>query len=225
MNQKTGFDECERISQIAQAYAPCCGTTFNEMCTLITKKQYGVGGECMHRGYYCPSKIFDVVTNAKRGRIVKMRPAAPEYVYGFDASDRLLIIETPYDREFIIRDGANELGITLNNRLNFIESITESAYDETGKIKTYSLYAYNGLKQSVIDFTREIYTYDAGQLVVDSYSFLNSKAKPILEHYRYCFSVKGGFLESYTCEKYQGGNRVPHVWDDRIFRVKQRRKI
>lgn len=225
MNPKNGFDECERISQIAQAYACRCGATYNEMRTLITNKQYGIGGGCVHRGYYCPSKIIDVVTNAKRGRVAKKQPALPEHVYGFDALDRLLVIETPNSREYIIRNGANELGITLNGKLDFIESIAESTYDETGRVKTYSLYVYNGLAQSVIDFTREIYTYDTDRLMVDYYSFLNSKDNPILEHYRYCFSVKSGFIESYTCEKYQDGNRIPHIWDDHIFRVKQKRKI
>ncbi len=36
------------------------------------RHEIGLGGELMHRGYYCPSLIEDVVVgNTKRGRISK----------------------------------------------------------------------------------------------------------------------------------------------------------
>lgn len=41
----------------------------------IIRFEYAKGGESIHRGYYCPSLVYDlVVGNVKRGRLYKRKP-------------------------------------------------------------------------------------------------------------------------------------------------------
>ena len=224
MDINTCLEECKRIAQITEKYASCC-SMFDEMSVLVTDKMFGTGGEGCHRGYYCPSKIIDIVTNVKRGRTMRKQPSALAYIYGFDSSGRLITVETSHSREFMIYKHGKELGITFNNRFGDISTISESVYDEAGRIKLYSLYVCNGMQHSVVDFTREIYTYSTDQLLVDSYRFSNSKREPILGHTRYVFQVQNDILLSYTCEEYKDGNRIPSAWDGHIFNVNLERKI
>ncbi|MEH6949139.1 hypothetical protein V7068_19130, partial [Bacillus sp. JJ634] len=59
----------------------------------ITKFEYLKGGETIHRGYYCPSPILDlIVGNAKRGRLLKRKPDFGKftYEYGFDIDNRMI---------------------------------------------------------------------------------------------------------------------------------------
>lgn len=67
----------------------------------------GKGDECIHRGYYCPSLIKDIVIgNCKCGGIIKRRTAKSErdlsYEYGF-CDDQLIFVRQIFServREF-----------------------------------------------------------------------------------------------------------------------------
>ena len=45
---------------------------FDQIDKTVVRREQSSGGECMHRGYYCPSIIEDIVIgNIKRGRLIK----------------------------------------------------------------------------------------------------------------------------------------------------------
>ena len=67
---------------------------------LVNTYQYAVGGELLHRGYYCPSPVKDIVMgNCNRGKMIK-HPIKFEqkmmYEYGF-CDDQLLLIKHNID--------------------------------------------------------------------------------------------------------------------------------
>lgn len=82
----------------------------------VTKFEYSKGGEVMHRGYYCPSPIFEYIYgNVKRGRLLKRKPDFGKfsYEYGFNKDGRLIRVKgvneftTPnshFDEEYLIYD-------------------------------------------------------------------------------------------------------------------------
>ena len=81
---------------------------------------YGVGGLNLHRGWYCPSIVSDIVIgNCSRGRIVKNpRTSQYTYKYYFDENNRLTIVDMFYKNkyvssEYIIYKGNVVEGYTL----------------------------------------------------------------------------------------------------------------
>lgn len=88
------------------------------------EKQYGRGGECIHRGYYCPSPVKDIlIGNLNRGKLLKTQRSADtaDYCFYFD-KDKLVMVDeyavfpergrVLYSREFILRDGDIEIAPT-----------------------------------------------------------------------------------------------------------------
>ena len=64
--------ECQRMRAIGDQYNSHCLRILEEMSREVLRKEYSVGGEVMHRGYYCPNPIGDIIIdNAKRGRLLK----------------------------------------------------------------------------------------------------------------------------------------------------------
>lgn len=83
--------------------------------------KYARGGEVLHRGYFCPSPVFDIVIGgANRGRLLKTQKTTEtaDFSYFFK-KDKLVRVDsyavfegkgrTLYSREFILRDGDIEV--------------------------------------------------------------------------------------------------------------------
>lgn len=87
--------------------------------------KYGKGGEVLHRGILCPSKIIDVVVgNVRRGRLLKEYKDNVDYIYGFDKNNKLCKVETkeePKYTEYIIYEGEVEIGLTYDADENLLK--------------------------------------------------------------------------------------------------------
>ena len=80
--------------------------------------EYSVGESALHRAYYCPSLILDIIHgNTKRGRATKKKPIGTDYVYGFDCENRLITVDRGNQRETILYDGCYELGLMKQREL------------------------------------------------------------------------------------------------------------
>jgi hypothetical protein len=113
----------------------------------IVNYEYSKGGETIHRGYYCPSLIYDlIVGNAKRGRRLKRKPEFGKYSYeyGFDLENRLLRVKnvneftTPdsrFNEEYLVYNNDIVYGVEFNN-MGSIEFVSKSTY-ENGNIVKY----------------------------------------------------------------------------------------
>ncbi|MDQ0201655.1 hypothetical protein [Neobacillus ginsengisoli] len=61
----------------------------------IVNVQYSKGGETIHRDYYCPSPVLDLIVGAlKRGKLFKRKPhfGRYSYEYCFDTNNRLILV-------------------------------------------------------------------------------------------------------------------------------------
>ena len=243
MNDMRFGSECIRIESIIKTYSPKCEECFERVAAQTITEQYCYGGD-MHRGFYNPSIIEDIVIgNVKRGRLTnKKKPSCrPAYVYGFDDQNKLTTVTGRYGREFIIYNKACQMGITFDKY--GIIAVCESQY-ENDKLKNYTYYMCNSDNSTVIDLRREVYTYSKNELVVDVYSFLNYKNTEMekildcfknlpcmrqkennFEHTRYTFSIDGEYLKTYTIEEYDGDKKMPSMWDNRVFKIGKKRRI
>ena len=69
-------------------------STFEQISKTVVRREQATGGETMHRGFYCPSIVEDIIIgNVNRGRIIKRLVKQPiTYTYGFDNSNRLVTV-------------------------------------------------------------------------------------------------------------------------------------
>ena len=173
--------ECRKITEIANYYHPLCNRIFNDYQTKISKKEYCVGGECIHRGYYCPDIISDIVIGSlTRCRLYKnIVPNNPTYVYGFDKNGNLLTVQKKDENgyceyEIIIPDNQKEIGITFSvfEGQTEITCISVCEYKE-GRIISYNNFLIYSFDNSVTEFKSHNYEYSESNMSVRCCSFMN----------------------------------------------------
>ena len=114
-------------------------------------KEYGRGGVTLHRGFYCPSPVEDIILGGSdRGRLVRtLRSSTPvDYVYQ-KAGDKLRIVDIIdnekentsriHRRELIVYREAEEIALTYDMvfDLHDLRFLSLCRYDSTGKIMKY----------------------------------------------------------------------------------------
>jgi len=110
---------------------------FQRIITMPLTYKYGVGGINIHRGWYCPSFILDIVIgNSSRGRLTNKCRANTKYNYRycFDNSDLLTVSEMYLDgvkrtSEYIIEEKDKRIGFTFLND-NKLLRYSEECYEE-----------------------------------------------------------------------------------------------
>lgn len=137
--------------------------------------EYAKGGETLHRGYYCPSPVYDlIVGNANRGRLLKRRPVVNyDYIYYLNKARQIIMVDdfatwengrkTLYTREFIFHGENVETSVEykLDWFLGYIHMYSASLCDyDAGKLRTY--------KRLIMD----TYCRDDGSFYTDKDSFL-----------------------------------------------------
>lgn len=221
--------ECQRFSEIAMQYKDTCEGLYTTLQAKVSNEKYSVGGESLHRGYYCPSPILDIVSgNCNRGKLLKRLTikSKPTYKYGFD-NDKLIVINSIHTdkNEIIVRKDKLEIGIVFSKEFG-IQTISECTHIN-GQIASYTVCLYDPFENRVVDYKKEDYQYSSeGLSVVDIFSFLNSKNAPILQHQQYHFLHDNeGYLSKYTVINYEGEFVKPSVWDNHTFDISIKRKI
>ena len=216
-------DECRRIEKIAEIYAESYREYYDKNKMNVVSTEYGFGGKLLHRGYYCPSLVIDVINgNVRRGkRIKKISQITPDFVYGFDVEGRLVTVDRTFNHEIIISQGLCEIGITFSN-IGGIEMISECAYDMAGRIELYGCYLYNAFEKQVYDFQKEEYVYKENQMIVDRTQF-NKSLKKMGEsiHERYAFEIENSYLKNYRVECCDKQN----IRDEKVYSVSLKRRI
>ncbi|MBE6655219.1 MAG: hypothetical protein E7608_07220 [Ruminococcaceae bacterium] len=166
----------------------------------VVRREYSKGGECIYRGYYCPSKIEDIVVgNVKRGRLLKrVKGSNPTYCYGFDENDRIISAKKicTDEYEFIYYKGNEQIGVNFRRDAM---SIAISKF-ENDKIISYELFHYDGYNKTIWEYQKEIYQYSDERMLV-IWEFYNKFSDGIFfERTTYDFAVKDGFLSNYLAD-------------------------
>lgn len=107
--------------------------------------EYASGGECIHRGFLCPSPILDkVVGGCNRGQLIKKPRINIKnyYAYHFNDNNKLIGVEkyansSCYEKEFIIEVGRTVYGINYRTVNPLISLISMETYDENQDLKHY----------------------------------------------------------------------------------------
>lgn len=127
------------LLRIGEHYISCCVELRSN--TVVRTEIATDSG--MHRGFYCPSLIEDIVVgNAHRGRLLKrLSPKRKWYfVYGFDRDNRLILSQMFYNgklsqEEYLVYDGDRVYGITQDSEGRLIHVASETYL--RGKIMCY----------------------------------------------------------------------------------------
>lgn len=110
----------------------------------IKETKYAIGGELLHRGYYCPSPVEDIIiSNVKRGRLSNKLTDKIRYKYDFDKFGHLINVETIAEftrREYIWYKDNLQYGVKTEG-LEFSDyvSTTSRCLYENAKIIRYEL--------------------------------------------------------------------------------------
>lgn len=246
MNWTPYLQECEEMASFARSEEKNLTEVLSQAEQNVTRMEYGRGGEMMHRGYYCPSKVSDIyIGNIKRGRIIKKLASnsKPSYLYGFNSKNELILVTRVHEvgntYEVIRRQGNIELGIIFSQSLD-IEAISKCVFDD-GRLQSYTFYHYTFYNSRVSGFDKEVYEYSDDSLLVDVKRFscppqTNDEAllaflpklnvsEPILIHNQYLFQYEDGFLGNYTVKEFDGETPKASYWDGHVFKNQIKREI
>lgn len=133
---------------------------------------YGFGGLNLHRGWYCPSIISDIVIgNCSRGRIVtKPRSSKYSYKYFINHKNELCLIESFYQGqyvscEYILHEENIVRGYTILPS-NVIIRYSEELY-VNGINSLYHYLDYNPTNNSPYNYHYESYSIHADKMLCE----------------------------------------------------------
>lgn len=204
--------ECARLEVIARdLYAR--RDELQAHCDAATVRTEYASGSTLHRGFYCPSPVYDlIVGNTHRGKILKRitKASKPSHEYGFDANGRLLYCKSFYMgchacTEYLVYNESTVYGLNVD-RDGRVSTITEETYAQ-GKLQQFlrclCLPTKDGFCCQEIDC--ESYEYDSEGLYRCTRSHFSPPSKdipdvPLYRCDRCLFERKDGFLTGYTSE-------------------------
>ena len=181
------ISERDRLVNLAAQYMPQINQFKSDFEAAVVRKEYASGCKYLHRGYYCPSLIQDVVVeNVRRGKLLKRLTARTKtcWEYGFNAEGQLircedLITKVVADeeylvvatREFLFYEENCIYGITVRSD-GTLEAITEEVFRDGKCIRyTYCLCtSYDGVIHCG-DIRSECYTYEADMIQAQWHHF------------------------------------------------------
>lgn len=159
----------EQLAQQLEAKLPAI-RSLAEAETLRT--EYASGSD-LHRGFYCPSPVFDfIVGNTHRGKLLKRLTSRskPSHAYGFSCDGRLLWCKwlkngAVTNTEYLLRDGEEILGI-MHDSQGYLNTLTKEVYRE-GKLQSYACGSFSPIdheNQRLHLLFIEDYAYDSDGL-------------------------------------------------------------
>ena len=213
----------------------------------IVCRQYSRGGEVLHRGYYCPSPILDlVIGNGNRGRLLKNMARcknAPSFEYGFNADDELIYVQrnpnVPSHEpciEYILWEDSKSIGYYFEST-DWLSVVSECVYNE-GKILSYLSCSFIPKSEYELELTeihKETYQYQNGLLAcADMYRYMSVDNTVFefptsndFDHEQYVFQHDSdGYISSYMVKEYKDGKENKnYVWRGHVFTPLVHRKI
>lgn len=154
--------DCRRIDECLSYYVENRNRLLTQAREQVVRIEYGVGGT-IHRGYYCPSPILDIIIGRTKRGVLRKKSGEKEktHVYGFNSEDQLVYVEHPWNaQECIFRSDDREFSVVYDaswgDRTKIV-MVCECIYEQ-GKLQRYTEFKVSPYHW-VIDFTREEYAY------------------------------------------------------------------
>ena len=208
-----GIKEAEQLYQAGQKFL-----RENQMAayqeTAVHHEEYAVQSKYIHRGYYCPSPIFDlIVGRTKRGKLLKRRTARSRiaYRYVFCDAERIHYVERFCENgtripEYLVYDGDCVYGFTVED--GKLTEITKEVY-ENGQIVRF-LYFRPSIGEKGFELTelhQEYYFYDDLGIVGCEFQDMYYVLEFIINN-RFQFRRQDGYLVDYV-ETDSDGTPIP----------------
>jgi len=212
--------EVKRMEEVAEKYSSLCFGLKEQYDKEVVSVQFASGDSVLHRGYYCPSLVRDIVVgNCKRGKLLKRASSKETYKYGFDSNGKMITVEhsSPlmYD-EIIIHQDQVEIGIAFKE-LHGIIMVSECVYNH-GQIMSYTNALYSSFDKFITETKKEIYSY-SGEGLEKADFLLIFGSKTLVQHYQYKFQHDSeGYLSSYTIDQIaKDGSVKPRIWKGQVL--------
>jgi hypothetical protein len=190
----------------------------------IVKVEYSKGGETIHRGYYCPSPVLDLIVGGlKRGKLFKRKPdfGRYSYEYGYDTNNRLIRVRgvneftTPdsnYNEEYLIYENDLVYGFEFDN-MGEIVAVSRCTFENENIVK----YEYSVCRlPQYADLYMEEYSY-GNNLFSEVRTF---KVTPQFELYNE-IKYKVEQDEDGKITKLIGGFITNGIWEQDVFNFKK----
>ena len=172
--------DCRKIDESLPYYLEHRDSLLEKVRAQVVHTEYAVGGT-IHRGYYCPSPIQDIIVGGTKRGVLRKKPDMKEktHVYGFDSKGRLVYVEHPWNaQECIFWSDNREISIVYDSAWGDktkIAMICEAVYEQS-QLQKYTEYKVSPFHW-VMDFTREEYTYSSlGLSAAVFQSYVSDKA-------------------------------------------------
>lgn len=172
--------ERDRLLKITERFMSNLDQLKCEFEAAVVRTEHASGCKYLHRGYYCPSMIQDIVVgNVRRGKLLKRLTARTKtcWEYGFNAEGKLILCESLVSqtvadescliaatREFLFYEDDCVYGITIRSD-GSVEAITEEVYQD-GKCISYIhalCTSFGGIIKSH-EISSEHYTYEGEKM-------------------------------------------------------------
>lgn len=160
---------------------------------LEVEKTETCTGSDLHRGFYCPSPVFDLLLgNTNRGRILLKpnRRTRDFHKYFFGKNMELLYIEQPFQTEYLVRDQDFRYGFTFDE--HGLCSVAMETFQD-GRLLEFicaNISPFH-LKEGILigDIFYEAYTYDNIKLLTCSQHsmMLGHPCVGMHEKYQFCY--------------------------------------
>lgn len=189
----------------------------NEVAKNEAYKQYSKGGETIHRGYYYPGLVLDLIAKgASRGRLYKRMPknAKYSYEYTFDKNGRMIKSLqrgegncSPIEEYFLYEK---------NTVISFIfeyglQYITKCDYENDNLIMyTYVRFRFGRTSNNIAEYRCEKYSYENGLFKVSNrYTILVDERFSYIRHCREIFERdEEGYIDHYIGGVIENGKMI-----------------
>ena len=230
------YEETEKeYMKIYEQYCDQMEKLTKQMEALTCRRAYGKEGT-LHRGYYCPSPIHEIVIgNCKRGRLLtKLRKNSTyDFEYCFDKEDRLILIKDYANEiskgyhvssEVLLYSGDCVLGLEYGVSLAQLDHISRCFYSGDGikRYETVSILHYED-EVACSDIQTETYMYEGSQLRsgrMEGYDFIMNFLSGEM---KYDFHYdEAGDMDSYVATEYRDREERLDVYNrGHVYEVKK----
>ena len=236
---KENFEACEpfeRLNQkflsLARQYKKAFDELFSDVEARACRREYCMGGETIHRGFYSPSAMDLVVKGVRRGSLLESASYDDEYTheYLFDDRDNLICIyrytgaggsRCLYETEILVYEDGRVLALTFSaNVVLGLCLISECRFDDSllisyeaaqcpyadayGRCQEVQVEEFEYLDGLLQSFAHATYMPANHSLRQDRYTFMRDEE---------------GYLSTYTVERLDGFRPIGYVSDDDAERL------
>lgn len=214
-------NKCEYYNSLLEINSAKYNEFYSQVTKNITKKEYASKGDVIHRGYYCPSPVQDIIIgNNKRGKLIKNknRFSSIGYEFGFDKNNRLICVECIENSTIELIEYKENYSIgyefDISESKPQLQSINECFFDELGRIILY-IYGFRQVYKFE-ELQYEQFEYNESEICFDH--FVNYLCG-IVSYKGYIFHHnKNGYLSSFDIVELNDKSKEKETYSIRIKR-------